>query len=244
MIRLIFTVIYMIFFYIISIVMLPLGFIVKKCNPKAGDYFNLKFVQWAFKCVQFFSGTRITALHTENIPTDRPVLFVGNHRSIFDIVCTYPLLPTLTGFISKSSMEKVPVISTWMKRLYCLFMDRDDMKQSLKVILTSIEELKSGVSIFIYPEGTRNKTTDPLLDFKAGSFKPAEKTKAPVVPVAITYDKPVFEDHFPKLYKTRIVVQFGKPIETEGLSKEELKHLPQLSKEAVMKMLQKNQSYL
>jgi 1-acyl-sn-glycerol-3-phosphate acyltransferase len=91
-----------------------------------------------------------------------PVLYIGNHRSFFDVPLTYPRCPIRTGYIAKKEMEKVPLLSTWMKRLHCLFLDRNDLKQGLKTILTAIEKVKSGISICIFPEGTRNKNEDEL----------------------------------------------------------------------------------
>ena len=75
-------------------------------------------------------------------------------------------------------MEKIPFLSTWMKLVNCLFLDRDDMKQGLKMVLDGINKLKSGISICIFPEGTRNKGEDEteLMPFKEGSLKMAEKS--------------------------------------------------------------------
>ncbi len=103
-------------------------------------------------------------------------------RSFFDVPLTYPRCPIRTGYIAKKEMEKVPLLSTWMKRyLHCLFLDRKDMKQGLKTILTAVEKVKSGISICIFPEGTRNKNEDELdmLPFHEGSFKIATKAKLP-----------------------------------------------------------------
>lgn len=112
----------------------------------------------------------------ENVPKDEPVLYIGNHRSYFDIIITYARCPGLTGYVAKSNMEKVPLLSIWMKRLHCLFINREDVKEALKTILAGIDNIKNGISMCIFPEGTRNKTDDLLLPFKEGSFKMAEKT--------------------------------------------------------------------
>ena len=158
------------------------------CLVLSGSYPNsinsqLRIVQWGFRCVSFLSGIKLTVKGEENVPTDQPVLYIGNHRSFFDIVVTYARCPGLTGYISKDGVNKVPILGLWMRRLYCLFLDRKDLKQGLKVILTAIDQVKSGISICIFPEGTRNKDAehpDTLLPFKEGSFKIAQKTKCPI----------------------------------------------------------------
>ncbi len=238
------AILYVLVFFLLSLFALPFTFLVRKCNQTRGDYMSLRFVQWGFRTVLFLGAQKITVLGKENIPVDRPVFYVGNHRSIFDIIVSYGQVPTLTGYIAKESISRLPVISVWMKRLYCLFMKRDDLKQSLQVILTSIEYLKKGISICIYPEGTRNKTSEPVQAFHAGSFKPAEKTGSPIIPMAITYSKPVFEDHLPVLYRTRIILRYGSPIETGSLTPEARKKLPDNVQNVIREMYLENMELL
>ena len=69
----------------------------------------------------------------------------------------------------------MPLLRTWMRRLHCLFIDRENVKEALKTILAGIDNVKNGISMCIFPEGTRNKTDDLMLPFKEGSFKIAEK---------------------------------------------------------------------
>jgi len=134
------------------------------------------------------AGVSITVKGRENIPEDRAVLYVGNHRSYFDILVGYVTVPGLMGFVAKKEMEQIPLLSTWMKYVNCLFLDRKNLKEGLKTILTGIDQVKQGVSVWIFPEGTRNREESPLdlLPFKEGSLKIAEKSGCPVIPVAIT----------------------------------------------------------
>ncbi len=238
------AILYVLVFFFLSLFALPFTFLVRKINQNKGDYMSLRFVQWGFRTVLFLGAQKITVLGKENIPVDRPVFYVGNHRSIFDIIVSYAQVPTLTGYIAKESIGRLPVISVWMKRLYCLFMKRDDLKQSLQVILTAIEYMKKGISICIYPEGTRNKTDEPVQAFHAGSFKPAEKTGSPVIPMAITYSKPVFEDHLPVLYRTSIILRYGSPIETASLTPEARKKLPADVQNVIREMYLENMELL
>lgn len=238
------AILYVILFCILSLFMLPLTYLIGRANPEKGHRIGFRFVQWGMKTVLLLGGQKITVIGKEKIPTDRAVYYIGNHRSIFDIVTSYSVVPTLTGYISKESIAKLPVISIWMKRLYCLFMNREDLKQSLQVILQATDFLKEGVSICIYPEGTRNKTEEPVQPFHAGSFKPAEKSGCPIVPMAITYNRPVFEDHLPVLYRTKIILRFGDPIETEGLSREDKKNLPSHVQNAIREMYLENMKLL
>ena len=109
--------------------------------------------------------------------------------------------------------------------LHNLFLDRDDIKQGLKTILKAIDYVKGGMSVCIFPEGTRNKTDADMLPFHEGSFKIADKTGCPIVPMTMYNMSAIFEDHFPKIYSQDVYIDFGTPIIPDELSKEERKHI-------------------
>ena len=92
-----------------------------------------------------------------------------------------------------------------------IVLNRTDIKKGLQTILEGIDLIKKGTSIVIFPEGTRSKTED-LLPFKEGSLKIAEKSKCPIIPVAITNTESVFENHLPRIKKASVVIEFGTPI--------------------------------
>ena len=94
------------------------------------------------------------------------------------------------------------------------------------MILKSIEYIKSGISIFIFPEGTRNKgNVDEIAEFKAGAVKMATKTGCPIIPVAIAGTRRIFEDHSPFMRYGKVRVAFGEPIIIDNLGEENKKHL-------------------
>ena len=225
--RTIFAVLFVFLFLVIGLPLLGLMWIIHFFKPEWADLAQLRIVQWAFRCIYTISGAKIEIIGKENIPTGEAVLYIGNHRSIFDIVITYALCPGLTGYISKKSVKKVPILGIWMKRLHCLFLDRDDIKEGLKVILTAIDMVKSGISIAVFPEGTRNKDQDPasVLPFKEGTFKIASKTGCKIIPMAITGTNELLENHMPWIKKSRVTIKYGTPINPKELSKEDQKKL-------------------
>ena len=175
-------------------------------------------------------------LGLENIPKDTAVLYVSNHRSLVDIPMAYMTVPNLTGFVAKIEIKKAPFLSWWMELVNCLFLDRSDMRAGMKVILDSIDSIKQGYSIFIAPEGTRSHEKDPL-PFKDGSLKPAQKTGCPIIPVAITGTDDLFENHKPWLRKTKVILEFGKPIYLNELDPEIQKHPGAYVREKVIELL-------
>lgn len=223
MIRFLINCLFLGFCYIISIPLWIYHFFYRKTHPQASAVKGQKFVVWALGTMVKLSGTNVIVKGLENVPEDGPVLYVGNHRSLFDIIIGYNYVKNNTGFIAKDSLEKAPLIARWMRYINCLFLNRTDVKEGLKTILRAIELVKQGTSIFIFPEGTRCED-DELLPFKEGSLKIAEKTGCPVVPVAITGTENVFEKQFPRIRKCTVVYEFGKPIDLKSLDKETKRH--------------------
>lgn len=226
MIRFILALGWLAIFLILSIPLMIIEWIIGKFNKDFHDRSSLAIVQWAFRVVLFFAGTKIIVKGEENVPKDTAVLYVGNHRSYFDIIMTYVRVPRPTGYVSKKEMRYIPLLGIWMRHLHCLFLDRKDIKQGLKTILTAIEQAKSGISICIFPEGTRNKgEAKELLPFHEGSFKVAEKAGVPIIPMTLVNTAEIFENHLPRIKKTTVIIEYGKPIYMDQLEKEERKHI-------------------
>lgn len=228
------------FFLVSAIFIIPALYIIGLFSKDKRDYLSYAFVQWAFKVVLFLAGTDIDVKGFDNIPKNQPVLYVGNHRSIFDIIISYSMVPPLTGYIAKIEIKKVPILSWWMKLMNCLFLDRDNPREGLKTILAAIDMIKEGKSVFIFPEGTRSKTDDGMIDFKEGSLKIAQKTDCPIVPVAFNNTSAIFEDQFPKLRKVKVSIEFGEPIIPSLLDAETKKHLGKYTHDIVKGMVEKN----
>ena len=240
MIRFILIAIFLITFLICSIPLFFIEWLIGKFNMDIKSRSSLAIVNWAFRCILFIAGTKVTVIGEENVPTDTAVLYVGNHRSFFDIVLTYVRVPRLTGYVSKVEIKKVPLLSQWMKNLHCLFLDRDDIKKGLQTILEGIEKLKSGISICIFPEGTRNKEPDTFLPFHEGSFKLAQKSGSPIVPISINNSSAIFEDHFPKIKKAHVVLEYCKPFYISDLDKEDKKFVGAYAQKIISEAYFKN----
>ena len=223
MIRLILIATYLILFLILGIPMLLVLWVIGRSNPERSDRAAKAIVGWAFRCIIFLAGTRLIVRGTENIPADSAVLYVGNHRSYFDIVLTYSHFPGITGYVAKKEMLRYPLLKNWMKAIHCLFLDRDNIKEGLKTILKGVEEVKNGTSLCIFPEGTRNRENDTFLPFHDGSFKIAEKGGVPVVPMVLLNSAAIFEDHLPRIRRATVVIEFQKPVFLDRMDKSERK---------------------
>ena len=239
MIRFLLIVLFLVIFLVLSIPVFLIEWIVGKFSPKARDISSLRIVQAGFKIVIWMSGIKLTVKGEENVPKDTAVLYIGNHRSYFDIVLTYARCPGLTGYVAKKEMLKIPLLSRWMKFLHCQFLDRSDIREGLKTILAAAEEIKNGVSIMIFPEGTRstNESELDMLPFHEGSFKIATKTGCPIIPVAISGSSAAFEDHIPRVFPAHVTIEYGKPVYPKDLSREEQKFLGRRVQGTIAEML-------
>lgn len=140
--------------------------------------------RWA-KGLLKVAGCEVELIGREHLIEDRPVLYVSNHQGNFDIPILLGHLPGNKGFIAKDSLEKMPLVSRWMKHIHCVFMNRENLRQSAAAINEGIRHLKAGYSMVIFPEGTRSLDGE-LGEFKPGALKLGTKAAAPIIPVTIS----------------------------------------------------------
>ncbi|MBQ7565436.1 MAG: 1-acyl-sn-glycerol-3-phosphate acyltransferase [Lachnospiraceae bacterium] len=245
MIRFILALLFAVIALILSVPVWLIVRLIGHFRPETEELIALGFVRFAFSVIVWLSGAKVTTIGYENVPTDRPVLYIGNHRSYFDILISGRKLYRPTAYIAKKDFEHIPILCLWMKSLRCLFLDREDLRQGLKTVLTAIDYLKSNSrSVYVYPEGTRNKTDAPLLPFKEGTMKISTKSGAPIIPVAISGSKDVFEAQFPKLRPAKVVIRYGAPIYPDQLTGDDLKFIGKYTANIIEKMLEENEAIL
>ena len=122
---------------------------------------------------------------TENVlAAGQGFMMYGNHQGLFDIVAIAATCPVPLGAVLKKELVGVPLIDQIKDCTKSFPMDREDVRQSLTVIQNVIAEVKSGRNYLIFPEGTRSKNGNVMGEFHGGSFRPAVKTKCPIVPIA------------------------------------------------------------
>ena len=152
----------------------------------------------------------------ENIPTDMNFCMVCNHMSAFDPLPFIATYEKPMAFIGKKELMKAPFVPAAMKVLESDYIDRDDLRQSLKVMLKVEDDLKRHEkSWMIFPEGTRIR--DPLLPvapFHHGTFRPATKAGVAILPAAIYGSFRVFKKK-PQFKKYPVSISFLKPLRPE-----------------------------
>lgn len=234
--RFLLAVLWVVVFLIVGIPVTIVDSICGLFNKDKMERREYRFVQFGLRCVWKMLRVNPIVKGLDNIPKDTGVLYVGNHQSMMDVILCYTLFPGITGFVAKDTIKKVPLLSTWMKRTYCLFLDRKNPKNAIKTIQKASDTVKEGKSIAVYPEGTRSKTGE-LAAFKEGSFKIAKKANCPIIPMAISGSRDSFENVIPFAKKNNVYVTFGKPFLISELAEEDAKRVGEYTKGIIEVML-------
>lgn len=131
----------------------------------------------------------------ELLPKDTPILYVGNHRSNFDpILAWYVLKDRPLGFVSKEGNFHIPIMGRLIRRCSCLAIDRSDPRKAIGSIYQAADILKSGISMGVYPEGTRSKD-GTLLPFHTGVFKIAKRAGTPIAVIALDGSEKIHKNY-------------------------------------------------
>ena len=222
------TIIWFIYFWLYLLSIQPALFRVKRLakTGKSAEHdrlVNQTAKQWAFSLVRR-AGVTVETTGQEKIPSEGAVLFVSNHQGNFDIPILLGYIDKPKAFIAKIELLKVPMISSWMTHLKCVFLDRSDIRQSLRVINQAAEYLKEGRSMVIFPEGTRSKG-EKTGEFKPGSLKLAVKAGVPIVPIAISGSYKIMEENGFIIKPAHVKVTVFDTIPTQRLTKEQADEL-------------------
>lgn len=149
----------------------------------------------------------------ENIPKENGFLMYGNHQGLFDIVAIGATCPNPLAAVLKKELGEIPFVKQVKECTNSFCMDREDIRQSMTVINNVIKEVKSGRNYLIFPEGTRSRKGNQMLEFHNGSFKCATKAKCPVIPVAFINSFKVLDEKGCK--PVNVQIHYLEPIQYE-----------------------------
>lgn len=164
-----------------------------KHPEKYPEMTKYKHIQFIFQRAVKSGNIDLQVFGQENIPKENGFTMYSNHQGMFDILaipatCDQPLAAVL-----KKELKDIPFLKQVIACTKSFPMDREDVRQSMEVILAATKEVASGRNYLIFPEGTRSKEGNQMKEFHAGSFKIATKAKAPILPVALIDCYKVFD---------------------------------------------------
>lgn len=146
----------------------------------------------------------------ENVPAKNGFIYYPNHQGLYDVLAMVYASPVPWGVVAKKEVVNLPLLKQVMACTKSFAIDREDVKQGLKVILSVTEEVKKGRNYLIFAEGTRSKMQNQPQEFKGGSFKAAVKAKCPIVPVAVMDSYKAFDTN--SVDKVKVKIHILKPM--------------------------------
>ena len=152
----------------------------------------------------------IDAHGMENLPKEGGYIMFPNHQGLFDTLALFESHEKPFTFVVKKEMENVILVKQIIRLLKAQLMDREDLRQSMKVILQMAQEVKDGRRYVIFAEGTRSRNGNELLEFKAGTFKSAIMSKCPIVPVALVDSYKAFDTN--SIKPVTVQIHYMEPI--------------------------------
>ena len=173
----------------------------------------------------------IDAYGVENIPDENGFMFFPNHQGLYDVLAILDVCPKPFSVVAKKEIANIQFLKQVFACMKAYMIDRDDIKQSLQVIINVTNEVKKGRNYLIFPEGTRSKNGNELLEFKGGSFKAATKAKCPIIPVALIDSFKPFDTNTTS--QVTVQVHFLKPMYYEDYKDMNTKEIAALVRERI-----------
>lgn len=198
---------------------------------KTADLPHVMARHWArFTLACADSGVEV--IGQENIPTG-PVIYMANHSSFFDVLTILGNLDVQFKWIVKKELFRLPFFGLAMKRCGYISVDRDNHRKALESIDLAAERVRSGTSVFIFPEGTRSMDGTLRYPFKKGGFHLALRSGVPIVPMTIIGSRDILPKDGMVIKQGNIKLIIGKPIypgrhNVESLMEESFRSINQL----------------
>lgn len=202
---------------------------------KQKNWNNVKSYNYVRHCARWanrMGNLKIESHGQENLPKENGFVFFPNHQGMFDVMTFLESCDRPFAFVAKKELKNKPLLKQVMCALHCLVMDREDLRQSMRVIQEMTERVSNGENFIIFAEGTRSRMGNKMNDMKPGSFKCAVKAKAPIVPCALIdsyvpfdekslrkvtvklyYLEPMYYDEYKDMNTTEIAAEVRKRIE-------------------------------
>jgi 1-acyl-sn-glycerol-3-phosphate acyltransferase len=196
----------------LNIFIAPIWFI-KICiygkNEKYTEVQKYELLKYAVTKANKSGKVKLEIYGVENLPEETGYIMFPNHQGLYDVLAFFESHPRPFTVVMKKEVENVIFLKQILIALKAQAIDRNDVKQSLKVINQMTEEVKQGRNYIIFAEGTRSRDNS-LLDFKGGSFKSAINAKCPIVPVALIDSYKVFDTS--SIKKQTVQIHYLKPL--------------------------------
>ena len=169
------------------------------------------------------SGVHVHARRETALDRHAPYVFMSNHQSHFDVLAVVAGLPDFQlRWVAKKELTTVPLFGWALRHSDHIIIDRSNHHQAMASLRAAFEKMRQGLSVIVFPEGTRGPGGDTLLPFKKGGFVLAQEAGIPIVPIVVRGSADVLSRHGWQIHGGDIDVLVGEPIAVAGVEREEL----------------------
>lgn len=169
---------------------------------------------------------KVVCYGLENLPKETGYIMFPNHQGMFDALAFLETHERPIVTVMKKEVKDTFLLRRIIMMLQAEIIDREDIRQSMQVIMNMTRRVKEGENFIIFAEGTRSRNGNNLLEFKGGSFKSAMNAKCPIVPVALIDSFQAFDTN--SIKKVNVQIHYLKPFYYEdykGMKSTEIAHL-------------------
>ena len=172
------------------------------------------------KSILFSAGVKLKIEGLEKIDKSKSYIFVGNHQSHFDVLSVFSALPLTVRFMAKKELFNIPIFGWALYASGTIRIDRTDRTRAIISMNNALERIKRGLSLVVFPEGTRSED-GKIRDFKKGGFVLAIKGEIPIIPISISGSRFILKKHSIKVHPGNIKIVIHDPISTKDYSYKE-----------------------
>ena len=210
-----------------------------KHKDKYSEEERYKFIKKVTMQANKCGRVQINSYGVENIPKQNGFIIFPNHQGLYDVLGLIESCPNPFGIVMKKEAGNIILLKQVVSCLQGQLIDRDDIRQGLKVIMKMAEEVKSGRNYVIFAEGTRTRNKNELLEFKGGSFKSAMMAKCPIVPVALIDSYKPFDEN--SIKKVTVQIHYLEPISYEAYKDMKSTEIAQMVRSKIESVIKENE---
>ena len=195
---------------------------------------------WA-KCILALSNITVTVKGFSNLKAGRPYIYMANHMSNFDIPVLQAYLPVQFRWLAKAELYKIPIFGYAMKRAGYISIDRSDRKSAIESLNKAVKIIRDGVSVVIFPEGTRSNT-NKVQPFKKGGFFLAVDSGVPIIPIIIHGTGRIMPKKKMLIKPGNVTLEIEKPINSSDYTRKTKDNLIEKVREVILDSFEQNKN--
>ena len=195
---------------------------------------------WA-KCILALSNIKVSVKGFSNLKPGRSYIYMANHMSNFDIPVLQAYLPVQFRWLAKAELYRIPLFGYAMKRADYISIDRSDRKSAIESLNKAVNIIRDGVSVIIFPEGTRSNTNN-VQPFKKGGFFLAVDSGVPIIPVIIHGTGRIMPKKKMLIKPGNVTLEIKKPINSSDYTRKTKDNLIEKVREVILGSFEQNKN--